>query len=322
MLTNVPDDLVSFFASLGVKAEDVGKDIKIKCPFHDDNDPSLSVRKSDGVWNCFGCNESGSFLELLDHYGIDHGEFVSCLDGVSDAEWYASIEKILDKRASKKSYWDEFENFKILSSYYKDVTQINIDRMVKRYAKERGFLTKTIKYFKVGFVYPKTQRNEKYFGRMIIPVHDKDGKKIWGESRRIDGETKRKYLRPYLCGSGDILFNYHRAVKRPKYVILVEGVLDVMKCWEYGYNAVGNFGVRISDLKLNLLSRFDRVYFCYDKDVKRNPRGKTAQQLQDEAIMRASGRGYEVFKIDMPLGKDVCDLSKEEFDELLDCATD
>ena len=155
-------------------------------------------------------------------------------------------------------------------------------------------------------------KNKKYSGRALIPVHDEYGEFLWAEARRIDDISDRKYIRPFGSRSGDILFNYDVAKFKPREVILVEGIFDAMMLTQYGYNGVANFGVRINEKKLNLLSAFDNVIFCFDNDENKTE----AQRLQNEAITNARGRGYDISKLTLPLGKDICDLSKEEFDKV------
>ncbi len=36
----------------------------VHCPFHDDKNPSCSVRLSDGIYNCFGCGAKGNLVKL------------------------------------------------------------------------------------------------------------------------------------------------------------------------------------------------------------------------------------------------------------------
>lgn len=44
------------------------------CPFHDDKNPSWSLRTSDGVWHCFGCARSGNAVSFCLQRGIDPAE--------------------------------------------------------------------------------------------------------------------------------------------------------------------------------------------------------------------------------------------------------
>lgn len=55
----------SVLSEMGVNLIGEGDNRKAKCPFHDDNNPSFSVKISDGSWNCFaGCGKGG-VVELI-----------------------------------------------------------------------------------------------------------------------------------------------------------------------------------------------------------------------------------------------------------------
>jgi len=42
-----------------------GKNSLIKCPFHDDKDPSLKVYTNTNTFNCFGCGKAGDVIEFI-----------------------------------------------------------------------------------------------------------------------------------------------------------------------------------------------------------------------------------------------------------------
>ena len=58
-------DIVALFASLGVQLEKKGTSWMGNCPFHEDKTPSLSVNQEKGLYNCFGCGESGDVFNLV-----------------------------------------------------------------------------------------------------------------------------------------------------------------------------------------------------------------------------------------------------------------
>ncbi|HOD79501.1 MAG TPA: CHC2 zinc finger domain-containing protein [Syntrophorhabdus sp.] len=39
-----------------------GKDGKVRCCFHEDKEPSLSINNATGFYKCFGCDASGDGL--------------------------------------------------------------------------------------------------------------------------------------------------------------------------------------------------------------------------------------------------------------------
>ena len=313
-----PKDLIAFFTSLGITAIDVGNDVKIRCVFHEDSDPSLQVRKKDGIFHCFGCGETGNFCKLLKELGVGHEDFLSTIDAVSDEAWDDAIEKILKKAVKKSDVKLHYENFSPLLPPPSGEAQKK-NREIRMYLKGRGFGNRTIDFFGLGYVYPATKRNQRYFIRALIPVRDEQANLLWYEGRAI-GEEKPKYYRPADTKVGDYFFNLHNAKFRFDACVVVEGVFDAIMLWQWGYNAVANFGTRVSDRKLNLLANFDCVYFCFDNDIKKTPKQKTAQQLQQEAMERAIGRGYNVYALTLPKGRDVCEVSKERFERVFDSA--
>lgn len=58
-------DIVSLFEYFGTNLSKKGKSYTGLCPFHDDKNPSLSVDKEKGLYNCFGCGEAGDVFDLV-----------------------------------------------------------------------------------------------------------------------------------------------------------------------------------------------------------------------------------------------------------------
>lgn len=58
-------DIVSLFEYFGTHLDKKGKSHTGLCPFHDDKNPSLSVDQEKGLYNCFGCGESGDVFDLV-----------------------------------------------------------------------------------------------------------------------------------------------------------------------------------------------------------------------------------------------------------------
>jgi DNA primase len=75
-------DIVSLFASFGVHLEKKGKSWMGRCPWHEDSTPSLSVDQEKGLYNCFGCGESGDAFDLvMKEKGLDFPSAVKFLKG-------------------------------------------------------------------------------------------------------------------------------------------------------------------------------------------------------------------------------------------------
>jgi DNA primase len=75
-------DIVSLFSSFGVHLEKKGKSWMGRCPWHEDSTPSLSVDQEKGLYNCFGCGESGDAFDLvMKEKGLDFPSAVKFLKG-------------------------------------------------------------------------------------------------------------------------------------------------------------------------------------------------------------------------------------------------
>lgn len=55
--------LLEEFERRGVEFKRVGSSLMAKCPFHEDNKPSLSLDEKDQVFNCHGCGAKGSVID-------------------------------------------------------------------------------------------------------------------------------------------------------------------------------------------------------------------------------------------------------------------
>ena len=40
----------------------------LKCPFHNDEDPSLKIYPETNTFNCFGCGAAGDVIEFIERY--------------------------------------------------------------------------------------------------------------------------------------------------------------------------------------------------------------------------------------------------------------
>ncbi len=73
-------DIVSLFNHFDIELKKKGKSYLGICPWHDDKNPSLSVDKDKGLYNCFGCGESGDIFTLTEKMqGCDFKESLTFL---------------------------------------------------------------------------------------------------------------------------------------------------------------------------------------------------------------------------------------------------
>jgi DNA primase len=57
--------LVRLIESQGHKLTKRGKDWVMRCVFHEEDTPSLSISESKNLYHCFGCNAKGSVIDWV-----------------------------------------------------------------------------------------------------------------------------------------------------------------------------------------------------------------------------------------------------------------
>jgi DNA primase len=57
--------LVRLIESQGHELKKRGRDWVMRCVFHEEDTPSLSVSEAKNVYHCFGCNASGTVLDWV-----------------------------------------------------------------------------------------------------------------------------------------------------------------------------------------------------------------------------------------------------------------
>jgi len=250
--------IIDFLHSRNIRRIRISGDEAIFCcPFHGDSNPSMSMNIKSGLYNCFSCGEKGSIIS-----------FISKIDSISKEDAIKSLGDLTSKDIALlnlKNELDElltreevikgakplcFEN-EILNSYKYD----NYDYMLKR-----RFNLQTLKEFEIGFVDDK----------VTIPVRDEGNNLIAVLGRSVDPNCRAKYM-PIVPEKGyeksKILFGLNKVSRDEKTVILVEGPLDAMMCFQLGHPAVAIQGSSLSSYQAKILvRRFDKIIICTDND--------------------------------------------------------
>jgi hypothetical protein len=79
-------DIVAVAERLGLgPARQVGRyEFRVRCPFHDDRDPSMTLTAHSGLWYCFPCARGGDVIELVRRVrGVPFADAVRELAGVA-----------------------------------------------------------------------------------------------------------------------------------------------------------------------------------------------------------------------------------------------
>lgn len=290
-------DVISHYLPLTKK----GKSYKCVCPFHDDHDPSLSISSEKQIFHCFVCGTGGNVFSFVSKY-----ENISFQEAVVKVAEFANIKLQLEDEyfTPKKEDPHLAAMYKILQetiNYCTYELESVAAKPIRQYLYNRGLNDSIIKKFEIGYN-PKENKlyqflhakkyldsdilsanlawttrnglNDVFSHRIMIPIHDANGKPIGFTARRVDGEQQAKYVNTSetdVFKKGTMLFNYHRAkphAKKIGKVILVEGAMDVLAFEKAGIEySVATLGTACTKEQLKLLKFLGAsVIVAYDGD--------------------------------------------------------
>lgn len=248
-------DVVSLFASFGVLLEAKGKSHLGKCPWHDDQTPSLSVDREKGLYHCFGCGESGDAFTLVEK--MKRCDFKSALAFLKSGRFEPTASVVppsppalitpLEKAASR--------SLSAVAEWYQRELQSNAK--AHAYLERRGLLRwDVLKRFGLGYcsgtlaqVLSDAERvaltsegilrddgGEALDGCIVVPLKDASGQVVSFYGRKIDdsGSVKHRYLKGKHRG----LVNREALSVWREEIILTESVLDAVSLLVLGIEKV------------------------------------------------------------------------------------
>lgn len=343
-------DVVSDYVQL----QPAGKHLRGKSPFTEERTPSFFVSPDKDLFHCFSTNKGGdifSFVQEMER--IEFPEALRMLADRAGVKLQATDRRSQDIRSkhlrllelatkffqmSLPRYTpaqdyitgrgisaDAIEAFQI--GYAPDGWQTLSDVLLKkRYTKEDLLAVGLVNQGNNGKVY------DKFRGRVMFPITNPRGQvvgftgRILPEFSEYKGEPVAKYMNSpetSLYQKSKILFGLSvakRAIMSTGRAIIVEGQMDVVMCWQAGYQeTVALSGTALSDEQLHLLKRFcDELVFALDSD-------RAGIAATDKSVIRALAHGLRIRVVPMPLGSDPADMLRDDTDQwkqLIDAAPD
>ena len=290
--------LISFRAYLSSKGVNFLKEIKegqdnimVTCPFHkngQENKPSSGISTKDGVFHCFTCGTVRTFAEVLSYclgYLNDNGQAGKkwIIDNIANTQIeQRELSFKLSRDIAKKSYISEEE----LDSY----------RYYHPYMFQRKLTEKIIDKFDVGY---DIKTNS-----ITFPVRDINGNVLFIARRRVD----YKYFN-YPSGVEKPLYGIYELSKNAKHVIICESIFNALTCYVYGKEAIALNGTGSKEQLEELLKLGVRtIYLGLDND--------DAGNKGTEKIYKKLKGHFLLYRMIFPIGKDINDLTKEEFDNI------
>ena len=283
---------------------------KCNCPFHTDSHPSMSIHPNKGIAKCFSCGAGGNAISFIQKYEseINHN-FIDVRGAMQKAIEIQGL-NISIPNNQYEPLTQEQQKKKELNNILSDVVRLNESNLninsnesniALKYLKDRNISEETIKDFHIGYTplvgtyttetistkydikklidVGVSKLNEQYkpvdvfYGRITIPICDKNGNPVGFGARAINDTTKPKYLNTKasdLFNKSELLFNYHKAKSyaRNDELIIVEGYMDVISAKEMKMdNVVGIMGTALTKEHIELIKKLKcEVTLCLDND--------------------------------------------------------
>lgn len=250
-----------------------GNNLQIQCPYHNNGQerkPSAGIRKSDGMFHCFSCNEIHSLPEVIS-YCFNKNDM-----GYYGQKWLFQHFDCI--KADYPSVWKEQE--KPVEEQQKFVSEEELDsyRWKHPYWEKRGVVDDwVIELFDLGYDEQK---------RMItMPVRDIEGRCEFVAKRSVEG----KFFQ-YPSGVSKPLYGLYELThsciisgsRNGIHLFVCESMIDCILLWQSGHFAVAlnGLGNNRQFQQLNELP-ISHLILCTDNDeAGRDARARIKKNVQ------------------------------------------
>ena len=286
-----------------------GREFVGVCPFHDDSKPSMTVSPQKQFYYCFSCGAGGNSIKFLmefqrqsfsdvvldlarryqlpvetvdgpqqerlrqqlsrrDHLhralALASGWFRSQLKSTSGADALAYLR---DQRGLSEATMETFE-----LGYAPD----QWDGLLKHLQHVEGLSPELLE--SAGLVVPRKGGNgfyDRFRGRVIVPIRDRQGRVIGFGGRSLDGSDPKYLNSPEteVFEKGKHLFGLDQAanaIRKDDRAVVVEGYFDVIALHAAGItNSVASLGTALSSQQITQLCRCSdgkRIVLNFDAD--------------------------------------------------------
>ncbi len=323
-------DLVALVQAAGVELRRHGANLVGRCPFHDDQGPSLVVTPAKHLWHCLGaCQAGGSAIDWVmrrERVSFRHAvELLRVRLGTGTAP-AVSLAPLAVKAADAAALEDPALVREVLDFYHET---LKTSPEAIAYLESRGLNSvDLIDHFRLGYANRtlayrlpaksrkagadlrgrlerlgllRTSGHEHFRGSLVVPILGERGQLVQCYGRKLRDDLREGTpLHLYLPGPHAAVWNVD-ALASSKEVILCEALFDAMTFWVAGYrHVITSYGVSgFTEAHRVALRRYgtERVLIAYDADAA----GDQGAEHVAEALTQM---GIECYRVHFPRGMD------------------
>jgi DNA primase len=320
-----------------------GKNYMAVCPFHDDHNPSMSISPDKQIYKCFVCHAGGNVFTFVSEF-----EKISFVDAVLKVakevnvylgdvgETSTPIDPIIKKHLACLNDANQYLTYQL---------HAQDGFMVKEYLKNRGLSDAIIERFNIGYNPPKDaittfllakkhdaqtiedtnvginsngKLRDVFSDRVTFPIYNYKGQLIGFTARALLDHQSSKYINTAttkLYTKSEVVYNLSLAkdvAKKEGYLILVEGVMDVLAYARAGiFSAVSTLGTALTSQQIDQIKRVSHhVVLSFDYD-------EAGLMATYQAIESLVNKNMIVEVVKLPDQSDPDDLILKEGEEAL-----
>ena len=280
-------EIVERYVSLTKKGEDYWG----LCPFHPDNNASMSVSTRLDMFQCFACHKAGNIFNFI--AGMENISYGEAIHLLAREDGY-DIGPVIKHESP---FINDYKIMNLATKFYQNNLNSALGNNAIKYLTDRQIDRDTIKKFEIGlsisrqpitpFLLNKykiddlialglTNDNEQdvFNNRIMIPIHDLNGNNIGFGGRIYQTKDSSKYVNTKatrIFDKSNILYNYHRAhnkLNKSDAIIIMEGYFDVIRASTVGVvNCVAPMGTSLTKQHIGILKKItNNIILCFDGD--------------------------------------------------------
>ena len=317
-----------------------GRNLKGLSPFSNEKTASFMVSPEKQIWHDFSSGKGGNmFSFVMEMEGVDFRgsmEILARKAGIDLSQYQTGASAERGKQKARL-----YQIMELATKFYQ--TQFTKSRPALEYIlKKRKFTKQTALDFQIGYA-PNNGRalidflkkkgfteaevqqagmatkryqfaSDMFRGRVMVPLADAQGRVVGFTARLLnDEESGPKYIntpQTMLYDKGRQVYGLHlakEAIRKEKFVVVVEGNLDVIASHQAGVkNVVATAGTAMTPMHLKELGRFTPdVRLAFDQD-------QAGINAAERVIPLAHQAGVSLSMITIPSGKDPDELVQKD----------